>query len=126
MWSDAWIGLPYATRGRGPDVYDCLGLYLALNAARLGRVLPDPGCDQRAAVRNRVVAVERIRYRPVETAEEGDAILFRAAGRPLHVAYAIDDRDMLHIGQDTGVSVLERWRASRWLCRLEGIFRPHA
>lgn len=126
MWSDLWIGLAYATRGRGPDTYDCLGLYLALNAVRLNRHLPDPGCDERVALRESAVDCQRALYARVDRAEEGDALLFRASGRLLHVAYALDDRDMLHIGRNTGVSLIERWRSTRWLGRLEGIYRPHA
>ena len=125
MWSDPWVGLPYARLGRGP-AYDCLGLYLALNSVRLGRPLPDPACDMAEALRRGVVDAQRVHYREVFRAEEGDALLFRSAGRPLHVGYALDDRDMLHTSDDTAASLIERWRETRWLCRLVGIFRPNA
>ena len=125
MWTNAWVGLPYQRLGRGP-AYDCLGLYLAINAARLGRILPDPACDPAGALRRGEVEAQREHYREVTEAREGDALLFRSAGRPLHVGYALDDRDMLHISGDTIASTIERWRSTRWRCRLVGVFRPHA
>ena len=123
MWSDAWIGLPYAELGRGPAAYDCLGLFLALERARQGRDLPDPACRPAEALRRRVVERARPLWRRVAVAEEGDALLFRSAGRALHVAYALDDRDMLHTEARLGASAIEPWRRTGWLARLEGIYR---
>ena len=39
MWTDAWIGIPYQDLGRGPDAYDCLGLFLAVQRVRHNRVI---------------------------------------------------------------------------------------
>jgi cell wall-associated NlpC family hydrolase len=123
VWSDAWVGLPYAELGRGPRTYDCLGLFLALQRARRGRDLPDPACRPAEAVRRGVVDRERPRWRRVEAAREGDALLFRERGRALHVAYALSDREMLHTEASLGASAIEAWRTTRWLCRLEGVYR---
>ena len=122
MRSDDWVGLPYAELARGPDAYDCLGLFLALHRARFGRDLPDPGCTIREAVREDAVDTYRPRYERVSTAQEGDALLFRMAGRPLHLGYALDNTDMLHIDA-VADSRVECWRRASWLGKLEGIYR---
>ena len=122
MWTDDWLGLPYAELGRGP-AYDCLGLFLTLQRVRLGRCLPDPGVTMLSAVRERTAEALRPRFRRVAQAREGDALMFRVAGRLLHVGYALDNHDMLHIETDGIGSAIERWRAIRWASRLEGIYR---
>jgi hypothetical protein len=62
-------------------------------------------------------------YRRVELAREGDGLLFRMAGGSMHVGYALDNRDMLHLEADAQRSCIETWRSSRWLGKLEGIYR---
>ena len=58
----------------------------------------------------------------VAQAQEGDALLFYAHGRPLHLGFALNNQDMLHIDSIAG-SRVERWRAAAWLGKLEGIYR---
>ncbi|WP_418592092.1 NlpC/P60 family protein [Ponticoccus sp. (in: a-proteobacteria)] len=124
MWTDDWIGLPYAERGRGPEAFDCLGLWLALQRARFGREIPDPACDMVGAVRLGVVDRYRTDFISVERAQEGDALLFTMQGRPLHLGYALSDQDMLHTLDDQEhCSRIERWRGPSWGGRLEGIYR---
>ncbi|ANT39921.1 tail assembly protein, putative [Rhodovulum sp. P5] len=120
-----WVGLPYAEGARGPEAYDCLGLFLALQRVRMGRLLPDPGCSIPGAVRHDVVDGLRPQWRRVEAAAvaEGDALLFRHRGRVLHVGYALDTRDMLHTDGQFGASTIERWSSSLWLPKLEGCYR---
>ncbi|NDV53899.1 NlpC/P60 family protein [Salipiger sp. PrR003] len=122
MWTDAWIGLPYAVRGRGPTAFDCLGLFIALHLARRGVVIPDPACTMEDAVRLGTVDRYRAHFQRVDTAIEGDALLFLSSGRPLHIGYALDNSNMLHIDATAG-SRIERWRGMNWLGKLEGIYR---
>ena len=35
-WSERWLGKPYAVLGRGPDAFDCLGLFMAVQNAEFG------------------------------------------------------------------------------------------
>lgn len=122
MWTDQWVGLPYRKLGRGPDAFDCLGLFLALQRERHGRDLPDPRCTMLQAAREQTAESMRPLFRRVDTAEEGDALLFRVAGRLLHVGYSVGSTHMLHVENEAG-SVIERWTTTRWLGRLEGIYR---
>jgi hypothetical protein len=68
-------------------------------------------------MRPHVVAV------PERDAREGDALMFYVRGQLLHVGFALDGRDMLHIEDDVAGSVIESWNRSPWLGRLEGIYR---
>ena len=122
MWVNQWIGIPYQELGRGPDVYDCLGLFLALQSARHSRVIFDPHCSMQAAVRGQLVERVRPNWSAVSAATEGSALLFRVRGLALHVGYALDERRMLHTSQDTRESVIEDFTTSNWGDRLEGIY----
>lgn len=121
-WSDRWIGIPYLEGGRSPAGMDCLGLFLALQSVRCGRALFDPACGMAEAIRRRILDSQRPHWRRVKLAQEGDAVLLRASGRPLHVGFAIDDKHMLHVEGPPG-SVIEPFAGHRWSAALEGIYR---
>lgn len=122
MWTDSWIGLPFANIGRGQEGYDCLGLFIALHRARHGRELADPRISMSQAARSRFVDAQRPLWRSVEAVQcEGDAILFRVRGLPLHVGYAISASHMLHV-EDGAMSVIEDFTTMKWRSRLEGIY----
>ena len=122
MWSDAWVGLPYRALGRGPEAYDCLGLFVTLQRMRHGREVFDPMCTAAQALRRGFAAQEKPNWRAVDRAQEGDALLFKVRGMELHVGYALDARLMLHTDQDVGESMMEDYRSPRWGDRLEGIY----
>jgi len=123
MWTDAWVGLPYAEFGRGPKVYDCLGLYLAVYHERFGVDLPDPMISRFGSARPATTGAALGDYHRVDAAREGDALLFTMAGRSMHVGYALNARDMLHLETDQARSCVERWNSTRWRGKLEGIYR---
>lgn len=123
MWTDDWIGIPWAELGRGPDDYDCLGLFLALQKVRHGRALQDPCCTATEALRRSVVDRERHRWTRVENPQEGDALMFRVRGHALHIAYALPGRMMLHSSAEIGESAVECMDGALWSNRLEGIYR---
>ncbi|MVO14807.1 NlpC/P60 family protein [Parasedimentitalea huanghaiensis] len=122
MWSDGWIGIPYQELGRGPESYDCLGLFLALQRVRHGRDLFDPLCTMTAAARLNLAAKTRPDWRRVDRAVEGAALLFKVKGLALHVGYAMGGRFMLHASGEIGESVIEDYQSSAWGSRLEGIY----
>lgn len=122
MWTDDWIGIPYQELGRGPDGYDCLGLFLTLQRIRHGRHIFDPMCLASVAARQKLAQAAKSDWTPVSVASEGDALLFEVRGMPLHVGYALDGRLMLHTSKDTGEVVIEDYRAPVWGDRLEGVY----
>jgi cell wall-associated NlpC family hydrolase len=88
MWGK-WVGLAYAELGRGPEAYDCLGLFLALQRDVMGRDLPDPYCLMTEARGAGLIDAQRPRWTPVAEAQLGDAMLFHA-GRAWHIGFAPD------------------------------------
>ncbi|ETW11202.1 NLP/P60 protein [Roseivivax marinus] len=123
-WTDAWIGLRWHDRARGPEAYDCLGLYLAVLRHRLDIDLPDPAV--RRAHASRAVAALAPSFARVDAPLEGDALLFRERPGRLHVGYALTASDMLHVHHEGQGSCIDRYTSPRWSSRLEGIYRPHA
>ena len=124
MWTDQWIGIPYRELGRGPEAYDCLGLFLAVYRDRFGVEIPDPAYSRRDSLRRaRVWSRIGDLGRAVDRPQEGDALLFLMGGRSLHIGYALDHKDMLHLETDAARSCVERWRLDRWQTKLEGIYR---
>ena len=121
MWTDSWIGTPYRELGRGPE-YDCLGLFVALQRARCGREIFDPACTTQEAVKAHLADRQRHLWRAVDVAREGDALLFKVAGEPVHLGFALNNKMMLHTEKATG-AVIEDFRSSKWGTRLEGIYR---
>ena len=122
-WATPFIGLPYVEGGRGPEAYDCLGLFIALQWARFGRVIPDPACSMAQAVRHAVVDAARGDWGQVALGDvrEGDALLFLAAGRALNLGFALDGRDMIHT--ECEASCVEAWTGPARFGKLEGIYR---
>jgi probable lipoprotein NlpC len=123
MWTDEWVGIPYAKLGRGPDGFDCLGLFVTLQKLRHGRAVFDPLCTVGQAARHAIADREKLNWTRVACAEEGDALLFRVKGLQLHIAYALPSGRMLHSSADLGESALECVGSSLWAPRLEGIYR---
>lgn len=122
MWSDDWVGLAYRELGRGPEAYDCLGLFLALQRERHDRTLFDPLCTMTAAARMRLADQMRHEWRQVDVASEGAALVFRVRGMELHVGYALNERQMIHACGDVGESVIEDFITGNMSRRLEGIY----
>lgn len=122
MWVNKWVGLPYRELGRGPQEFDCLGLFLALQRERHGRDLFDPLCSMTQAARARLADQVRPEWHRVKIASEGSALLFKVKGMELHVGYALNNRLMLHTSNATGASEVSNFRAAGWGGRLEGIY----
>lgn len=117
-WSDKWVGIPYRRDGRGPDFYDCYGLFGSVQLHEFDTRLLDP----EAVDFQHAAGMEASRWSEVSEAEKGDALLFRIGASSLHIAVALDGRDMLHAHHRNG-SCVEQWNHITWLPRLLGIYR---
>lgn len=121
-WVSDWIGTPYLKRGRTREGCDCLGLLMLVHKARLGVDLPDPYCTITAAIRNKEADQNAQFYVPVESPEEGDVILVRYKGFPIHVGYCIDRTWMLHTDPEMG-AIIEKWCGIKWQNKVIGVYR---
>lgn len=120
-WANEFVGLPFAEKGRGPQAFDCLGLLIEVQARVFGRVIRDPGCSLSEGLRPEPRAVLQSQVVEIETPQEGDALLFRVAGRALHVGVCIDANLMLHA--HWSAAVVERWTGPNWFPKLAGMYR---
>ena len=97
-WVAPWVGLPFRSRGRGPDDWDCYGLIRGAVAARCGVELPMylDGYDRAedSVEVARVVAAALPDWRAVgrQDEREGDVVLLRTRdGRGAHVGLLVGD-----------------------------------
>ena len=122
------IGLPWVAGARGPEAYDCWGLFLAVQRQHFGRDLPEIPVDAlnlRAVLNAFTAHPERQRWQPVSAAEEGDAVLMRQSRYPVHIGVwlDIDGGGVLHAVRNAGVvfQTLAALDAHGW--RIEGHYR---
>ena len=109
------IGVPY-------EVSDCWGIVKDFYSLVFNKELPDyydeaPNDDNLA---NMYVENAKGNFERVETPEFGDLILIRLNGIPCHIGVFIGEGKMLHTIRGSGC-VIER--LSRWIPRIEGIYR---
>ena len=122
------VGLPWVAGARGPEAYDCWGLFLAVQRQHFGRALPEIPVDAlnlRAVLDAFTAHPERQRWQPVSAAEEGDAVLMRQSRYPVHIGVwlDIDGGGVLHAVRHAGVvfQTLAALDAHGW--RIEGFYR---
>lgn len=122
-WSTAWLGKRYRREGRGPLAYDCLGFFIAVQAAQFGRhmdygIVPEGPAEVAA---HQTYFVDGPQWSRVATAKEGDALLF-TRGRGFHIGVALTHDTMLHCANPEQGSVIEPFRARKWGTRLAAIY----
>lgn len=122
------IGLPWVAGARGPEAYDCWGLFLAVQRQHFGLDLPEipvDALDLRAVLDAFTAHPERQRWQPMSAAEEGDAVLMRQSRYPVHIGVwlDIDGGGLLHAVRHAGVvfQSLAALEAHGW--RIEGHYR---
>ena len=124
-----YIGIPFESRGRTPAGADCWGLVRLVMMERHNIVLPaydEPDARDCAAVREAMAAQtltdEEFAKVPTAEAREGDILLLRIGGLPVHVGIAIDGERMLHC-MERGNSVIERFTGDRWRRKILAVYR---
>lgn len=98
---DELVGKPFADRGRGPFVYDCFGLFLAL-AASVGIKLKDPFTETSVDRDDYRMFYRNFRRLPRGADLKRLDLLYSKQGDRQHVATVIDDRYVLDTSRPTG------------------------
>ena len=122
------IGRPWIAGARGPEAYDCWGLFLEVQRTQFNRELPEIPVDA-LNIKEVLNAFshhpERQRWQKVKQPTEGDAILMRQSRYPVHIGVwlDIDGGGVLHAVQHAGVvyQMLTALEAHGW--RIEGNYR---
>lgn len=129
-----WVGLPYGGAHRTWDAPDCWLLLVRFYREAFGIEL-DPllgvylGERVQSDLELRHELVDKIKVRdwlPVEGPKrDGDGILMRFAGHPIHVGVVVDAeaRKMLHTYSPAHGSVVDRWDDRLWERRVLGFYR---
>lgn len=127
-WAADYVGIPFRECGRTTEGVDCWGLVRLVLEREFGIVgLPDYS-DLYTSTRDYdaiadVYDVDLPRFwRPAPEPRLGDIVVFRVAGRPMHVGLVLEAGWMLSI--ESGVdSAVERIEGCHWQGRLEGYYR---
>ena len=126
-WVNEYIGIPFAARGRDRSGCDCWGLFRLVKAERdgiaLGKFLEyDDVCDP--AIPSLLAANLDGRWLKIPQGQEreGDGLLIRFLGEPMHVGMVVSPGYMLHAVKGTD-SCIESYYSPKWISRIEGIYR---
>lgn len=105
------LNKPFKLNGRGPEFFDCYGLYLEVNK-RLGNIIPD--IEELAIHTSKVINDNVDRYigkwekiKP-EDKQVGDAILFKEPGQDFynHIGVVISKYEFMQISEDKPVHII--------------------
>ncbi len=127
-WPEAYVGLPYADKGRDRDGVDCWGLVRLVYAELLGLELPSHAdgyvsAEELADV-TRAIRGHMRPWAPVARARTLDVVLLRLVGQPAHVGVIAGRGLMMHVHAGIDVA-LERIDTLLWRRRIVGYYRHH-
>lgn len=118
------IGRPFREFGRGPEAYDCFGLWIEINK-RLGIKVLDYG--QLIGENSETICKKADEYRPkftkIKEPQPGDLILFRTdTGLTDHIGVIVQPGLFLHVLKKQGIlcTYLDNYF---WRGRIEGLYR---
>ncbi|MFQ5954022.1 MAG: C40 family peptidase [Kiloniellales bacterium] len=129
IWTEGYIGIPYADKGHSRDGVDCWGLVRLVYAEQLGVDLPSYA-DRYASAADldevaRLIDGERGPWRTVKRPRALDVLLLRIRGAAGHVALVAAPGWMLHVMDQIEVA-LERYETITWARRIAGAYRHEA
>lgn len=128
FWSDDFVGIPYADRGRVREGCDCWGLVCVTYREELGITLPDylgyRSTDELGEVATVIAgATASPLWVPVNgMAVAFDVAVFRRGIMDAHIGIVVHHGLMLHLGRDD-CAKLESYKGGAWSHRLTGHFR---
>lgn len=117
------IGKPFVEGARGPDGYDCYGVFFEINR-RLGKRVPNTkhiavACVE--AIENEIDSYLWM-FDPVEKPAPGDGVLIRGdRGRLSHIGVIVERDKFMHASAEQ-VHV-SRLNHPLWRDRIKGIYR---
>jgi cell wall-associated NlpC family hydrolase len=132
-WAGAYIGLPYADKGRDRDGVDCWGLVRVVLAEVAQQTLPDysdtyESASAQASVAAAVAEGLQKGWTPVAQPRALDLLILRVAGRAWHCAVMVNETMFLHVpppsrnGVQQGACI-ERLDSPQWARRIDGFYR---
>lgn len=122
MRIDDLMAARYEEGGRGPDVYDCFGLFAEL-CRRRGAEIPDHPSPADLQQREGVIkAVSESDWAPLNAPEVGCAVVIRIGPWMSHIGMVVDGGKFIHANSSTGVTIA-RLDDLQWVKRIAGFYR---
>lgn len=129
-WCGPYIGAPYSDDGKAKGSFNCWTLFAHVQRTVFGVDIADydgPVWKGREGVEAMAEAARAFAQRFAEVSpgseREGDAVLMRLRGHPIHIGVVTARGSMLHVYRDTD-AVVERYDWPIWACRVAGFYRP--
>lgn len=126
--TEKYIGIPYKANGRDFSGIDCWGLVRLVYKEELGIDLPsldgEYQIDDDARIQD-LFAQYKEGWKPSESIEAGDVVLFRVLGSETHVGIAISPTQFLH-SRDNQNSAIESFDNHKWKTRFVGSYKYEA
>lgn len=130
MWSNEFINIPFAEKGRSREGCDCWGLakviYEESLNIRLPMLLDYENVEDFDSIAG-LVTENRFSddWIPVERGEEQayDVLLFKRMGAVIHVGIVVRKGLMLHCDRGSSTTHVEYLKDANWSKRLKGIYR---
>ena len=105
-WINDYIGLPYVPGGRGPQVFDCYGLCVAVYLDQYGIILPDWAGVEDWELRKRAELIGSIatsdHWEEKEVPDDGDFVVVRRTRAAWHMGLFFAG-GVLHCYESQGV-----------------------
>jgi len=127
-WAGHYIGLPFKEHGRNIKGLDCWGLVRCVFIEQFKIPLPSYAYEYQhcraVADISALVSRESQKWKKIDFGQEnqGDVIVLRLRGQPMHVGMVLGDGSMLHIEQSIN-SAIERYTSARWQNRIVAFYR---
>ena len=125
-FANAVVGVPFKSRGRGRDGWDCWGLVIALYRECFGIELVDPPYESalKSAEVAEVYEKQKLLWSEIPAGQEraGDVIVLRYGSWPCHIGVVAQPGTMLHVEFQIETCV-EPYNRTLWKERIIGFFR---
>lgn len=118
---DDLMSARYEEGGRGPDAYDCFGLFAEL-CRRRGLTIPDHPSPRDLAQRQSDIRAEAAEaWTELDAPEVGCAVAIRIGPYVSHIGMVLDGGRFIHANHRTGVTVA-RLDDLQWRERIAGFY----
>ena len=122
MRIDDLMAARYAEGGRGPDTYDCFGLFAEL-CRRRGLAIPEHPTPSNLYQRQSDIQIEvAASWHALDAPEVGCAVVLRIGPWMSHIGMVIEGNKFIHAVRSSGVTVASLDDV-QWRQRIAGFYR---
>ena len=112
----------YKEGGRGPDTYDCFGLFAEL-CRRRGLAIPDhPTAADLHQRQSDIMIAAAASWHALDAPEAGCAVVLRIGPWMSHIGMVLDGGKFIHASKHSGITVA-RLDDVQWQERIAGFYR---